>query len=97
MTDSPQPPGSALGMAWSRHRGRVVLALIASLTLGLAPFVPHAHVWKQLVNLARGTLTEPMDVLDLALHGAPWIALLVTLGQLFATAAALSAEKGRPS
>jgi hypothetical protein len=54
-------------------------------------------VWKQLVNLARGTLTEPMDVLDLALHGAPWIALLVTLGQLFATAAALSAEKGRPS
>ena len=89
-------PG-ALAVAWSRHRGRVTVAALASLTLGLAPFVPHAHVWKQLVSLAHGTLTAPMDIFDLVLHGAPWVALLVTLGQLFATAAALSAAKGRPS
>lgn len=62
---------------WPRHRQHVVLALVGSLTLGLAPFYPHAHVWKQLVSLARGTLTQPIDIFDLVMHGAPWVALVV--------------------
>jgi hypothetical protein len=64
---------------WAKHRPRIGTALLASLTLGLAPFVPHAHIWKQLVNLHHGTLTAREDVVDLLLHGAPWVWLLVAL------------------
>lgn len=77
----------ALRRAWPRHRERVVVALVGSLTLGLAPFYPHAHVWKQLVNLARGTLTEPIDIFDLVMHGAPWVALVVVSTRLVLDAA----------
>jgi hypothetical protein len=54
------------------------LAIISSLTLGLAPFFPHAHIWKQLMNLYHGRTMLGMDWIDLAMHGAPWI-LLITL------------------
>ena len=64
---------------WPRHARRLGSALLASLTLGLAPFYPHAHVWKQLVNLARGTLTQPIDIFDLVLHGTPWVVLFTLL------------------
>jgi hypothetical protein len=81
MTTVPAAPRRSLADAarevWPAHRKAVLVALFGSLTLGLAPFYPHAHVWKQLVNLAHGTLTEPIDVFDLILHGAPWVALLV--------------------
>ncbi len=70
----------ALTEAWPDHKGRLQAALLASLTLGLAPYYPHAHVWKQLMNIAHGTLTEPIDMFDLALHGAPWVALFFFLG-----------------
>lgn len=55
------------------------LAVMGSLTLGLAPFVPHPHIWKQLKNLWYGREMLMMDWLDLAMHGAPWIALIVIL------------------
>ena len=79
---APKNVREALAAAWPAHRERVLGALVASLTLGLAPFYPHAHIWKQLVNVWRGTLTEPIDVFDLVLHGAPWVALFVTTGLL---------------
>lgn len=82
----------AMRAAWPAHQKRVTVALAGSLTLGLAPFYPHAHIWKQLVNLARGTLTEPLDVFDLVLHGAPWIALFVSVGMLSVDA---SRQRGR--
>lgn len=82
-------------VAWGRHRERVVAAALASMTLGLAPFYPHAHIWKQLTSLSRGTLTASIDVFDLALHGAPWVALVVTLTHLFVSASRLSAAQGR--
>ena len=84
-----------LSLAWSRHRERVVAAALASMTLGLAPFYPHAHIWKQLTNLARGTLSAPIDVFDLALHGAPWVALVVTLTHLFISAVRISSAQRR--
>ena len=37
------------------------LLVIASLTLGLAPFVPEPHVWEKLKMLAGGDLTRPID------------------------------------
>jgi len=55
------------------------MAALASASLGLAPFVPHAHVYKQLVNLWHGRLSAPIDIFDLALHGAPWLWLFWAL------------------
>ena len=57
--------------------------LIASLTLGLAPFTPEPHIWEKLKMLAAGDLTRAIDVFDLLMHGAPWLLLLlkVTLGR----------------
>lgn len=56
---------------------RLQLALLASLTLGLAPFTPEPHVWgkvKWVVGGAEGM--EFMDWFDLILHGAPWLWLV---------------------
>lgn len=80
MTDT-SPLRAAFAATWPKHKPRVTSAGLASLTLGLAPFYPHAHVWKQLVNLVNGTLTEPIDIFDLVLHGAPWVVLFYFTGQ----------------
>ncbi len=55
------------------------LAILAALTLGLAPFLPEPHLWEKLKMLAAGTLTRPIDMLDLVLHAAPWIVLVAKL------------------
>jgi hypothetical protein len=62
---------------------RIPLAalLVASLTLGLAPFVPEPHLWEKLKMLAAGTLSRPIDIFDLLMHGAPWILLVMKLGR----------------
>ena len=53
------------------------LLVIASLTLGLAPFAPEPHVWEKLKMLASGELHRPIDIFDLVLHGAPWLLLIL--------------------
>lgn len=60
----------------------LVPAIIGSLTLGLAPFVPHAHIWKQMKNIWLGRTMTGMDWLDLAMHGAPWLFLIFVLIQM---------------
>lgn len=70
---------SALTQAWPQHRSRVMVGVIGSLSLGLAPFFPHAHLYKQLVRLFEQRPAEPLDTLDLLLHGAPWAFLVVSL------------------
>ncbi|MDP1669591.1 RND transporter [Phaeovulum sp.] len=57
----------------------VLEALIVALTLGLAPFVPMPHVWEKLQMLAAGTLSQPLDMFDLLMHGAPWLLLAAKL------------------
>lgn len=57
----------------ARRRSSLVFPLVSVLTLGLAPFYPHPHIWKQLANLVHGRLVAPIDVFDLLLHGAPWV------------------------
>ena len=52
------------------------MLVIAALTLGLAPFLPQPHVLEKLQMLLGGSLTQPIDIFDLILHGTP-IALLV--------------------
>ncbi len=53
------------------------LAIIAALTLGLAPFFPEPHVWEKLNMLVAGDLAKPIDIFDLVLHAAPWLLLLL--------------------
>ncbi len=52
----------------------LLMALLASLTLGLAPFVPEPHIWGKLKWLLGGAVgMQAMDYLDLLMHGAPWV------------------------
>ena len=65
---------------WSLIQSMPVWVLvILCLTLGLAPFVPEPHIWEKLKMLAAGTLTRPIDIFDLLLHGAPFVLLLLRL------------------
>ena len=73
-------------------QNRYLLPLLASLTLGLAPFFPEPHLAEKLRWLASGERAlEPVDLFDLALHGSPWLWLLVRL----ATGGAGAAVPGR--
>jgi hypothetical protein len=65
-------------MAWLDELPLGVLVL-ACLLLGLAPFTPEPHVWEKLKMLAEGTLSRPIDIFDLLLHGAPWVVLMLKL------------------
>ena len=60
-------------------RQPLLLFIVASLTLGLAPFLPEPHVWQKLKMLAAGTLHKPIDIFDLVLHGTPWVLLMLKL------------------
>lgn len=52
----------------------VLTALAASLTLGLAPFLPEPHVvGKVRWVLGGGDGMGPMDYFDLVMHGGPWL------------------------
>lgn len=59
------------------------IAVMGSLTLGLAPFFPEPHIWGKLKWVAGGANgMEAMDWFDFFFHGAPWIFLLVILGSM---------------
>lgn len=58
------------------------LAILASLTLGLAPFFPEPHIWEKLKMLAAGTLVRPLDWFDLLLHATPWLVLVAKLARM---------------
>ena len=53
----------------------VPLAII----LALAPFTPEPHLWEKLKMLFSGTLSQPIDIFDLFLHGTPLLMLLLKL------------------
>lgn len=59
----------------------ILIALLACLTLGLAPFLPEPHVVGKLRWVAGGAVgMGPLDWFDLVLHGAPWLWLVVAVG-----------------
>lgn len=62
---------------------RIPLHMIAfpALLLGLAPFVPEPHLWEKLKMLADGSLSRPIDIFDLFLHGTPVVLLLIKLAR----------------
>jgi len=58
-------------------RTNLFLALIASLTLGLTPFVPEPHIVGKIRWILGGAHgMQMMDYLDLVMHGLPWLVLL---------------------
>ena len=65
------------------------LFLLASLTLGLAPFTP-PHIWGKLQWIAGGnafsgeSAMQFQDYFDVVLHGSPWILLIIS-GFLYLT------------
>lgn len=63
-----------------KDRERIVVAVLASLTLGLAPFLPEPHIIGKIKwVIGGGEGMETMDWLDLAMHGAPWVYLAVAV------------------
>jgi len=53
---------------------------IATLTMGLAPFTPEPHVWGKLKWVMGGAVgMKPIDWGDFAMHGAPWLLLILAL------------------
>lgn len=53
------------------------IVLLASATLGLAPFTPEPHLWEKLKMLFAGELVKGIDWFDLGLHGAPFVLLVL--------------------
>jgi hypothetical protein len=61
----------------------ILIALIATLTLGLAPFTPEPHLFGKVRWVLGGAVgMKPMDWFDLVMHGAPWVWLLVEIIKL---------------
>lgn len=59
---------------------KLVMPLLASLTLGLAPFTPEPHLVGKLRWVAGGAKgMQGMDYFDLLLHGSPWVWLIISL------------------
>ena len=61
------------------------ILIVASLTLGLAPFMPEfkPHLFEKLNMLFDGTLAKPIDIFDLFMHGTPAALLGVRLFREF--------------
>ncbi|RKZ37818.1 MAG: RND transporter [Gammaproteobacteria bacterium] len=57
------------------------LLILGSLTLGLAPFIPEPHLIEKIRMLLQGTLSRPIDIFDLFMHGAFPVLLLLKIGQ----------------
>ena len=58
------------------------MLIVVAVTLGLAPFSPQPHVVEKLAMLFNGTLSKPIDIFDLLLHGTPWVLLAIKLLRL---------------
>ncbi len=62
------------------------LLVAGAVFLGMAPFVPEPHLWEKLKMLAGGTLSRPLDIFDLLLHGAFPVLLIIRLVRVARTA-----------
>ena len=65
-------------MKWLDKIPLSTLVLIA-IALGLAPFVPEPHLLEKLKMLFAGTLSKPIDIFDLFMHGTPAVLVVLKL------------------
>ncbi|MCB0669403.1 MAG: hypothetical protein KDC80_26445 [Saprospiraceae bacterium] len=67
-----------------KDKSTLTLAVVASLTLGLAPFFPEPHLLGKLRwVLGGGAGMQIMDYFDLLMHSAPWLLLIFTVGRIY--------------
>lgn len=67
-----------------KKNNNILLALLASLTLGLAPYSPEPHLFGKIKwLLGGGQGMAAMDYFDLLMHGAPWIWLIFEVAKYF--------------
>ena len=60
------------------------ILIAGTLTLGLAPFFPEPHVWEKLKMLMAGSLSRPIDIFDLFMHGTiPALLIIKSISLLF--------------
>lgn len=52
---------------------------IVAVFLALAPFQPEPHLFEKLRMLFQGSLTRPIDIFDLFMHGLPIVLLVIRL------------------
>lgn len=61
-------------------KNQLILAVVASLTLGLAPFTPEPHLFGKIRWVMGGAKgMQAMDWFDLFLHGTPFVYLVLLL------------------
>ena len=53
--------------------------LLIAIVMGLAPFQPEPHLVEKLRMLADGSLSKPIDIFDLCVHGLPLLLLVAKL------------------
>ena len=68
-------------MSWLDRIPLWLLAAVAA-WMAVAPIVPEPHLIEKLRMLARGALTRPIDIFDLAFHAAPLALLALKLQRL---------------
>jgi hypothetical protein len=57
------------------------VVIVGALALGLAPFVPEPHLVEKIRMLFQGTLSRPIDIFDLFMHGAFPVLLLLKIAR----------------
>ena len=57
--------------------------LVLAVFLGAAPFTPEPHLVEKLRMLSQGQLVKPLDMFDLALHGAPLVLMVLKAWRAF--------------
>jgi len=60
-----------------------VMVIVGTIFLGSAPFVPEPHLVEKLRMLFDGSLSKPMDIFDLFLHGSMPTLLLIKISRHF--------------
>lgn len=61
----------------SKLNSLIRMALVASLTLGMAPFVPEPHILGKIRWIWGGAVgMQGVDWFDFFLHGTPWFVLI---------------------
>ncbi len=67
-------------MKWIDKLSWLIVGILVA-TLGMAPYLPQPHVLEKLAMLFTGTLSRPIDIFDLVLHGTPWVLLGLKLAR----------------
>lgn len=69
-------------MTWIDRIPLLGLILLA-LWMAVAPVTPEPHILEKLRMLGQGSLSKPIDMFDLLMHGTPLVVLAIRLWRQF--------------